>query len=392
MLFSPEFHEPLTTRPWEVPWVREQIERIADDALDAVGPGGLWPVHPEDYEPGDTDALRHGLYMGAAGMVWGLLALGREHPELIRDRHARYLAEPDSPGPVPGYLMGEAGILVVAQQFGLGAPDRLEDAIRRNAGNVTNELMWGAPGTMLAALAMHRVTGEARWAEAWRASADVVWERWLPDGPDLHLWTQDMYETTSVYLGPAHGFAGNVRSLWLGRSLLDAERVRELERRAIATTTALAFRAGGLANWAPTLGPLAHRGRIRTQWCHGAPGIVTSLAAIGTDDEAFGALLLEGGELTWRAGPLATGHGLCHGTAGNAVAFLALLERTGDAVWLERARRFAVHALERVERERAAHGAGRHTLWTGDIGAAIVAQRCIDGLPGMPSLDWLAPG
>ncbi len=34
---------------------------------------------------------------------------------------------------------------------------------------------------------------------------------------------------------------------------------------------------------------------------------------------------------------------------------------------MERARRFAMHAVEQVERERAARGRRRYTLWTGDI-------------------------
>jgi hypothetical protein len=381
VLFSPQFHEPLTARAWDEVWVREQVARIADDALAAVGADGLWPLHPSDYDEDDHDYVRHGLYMGSAGMVWGLRALGREHPELLHGLYEHYLAEPDWPGVEPGYLIGEAGILLVSG----GREAALEDAIRRNAGNATNELMWGSPGTMLAALSMYRATGEARWADAWRASADVLWERWQPDD----LWTQDMYGTTAMYLGPAHGFAGNVRSLWLGRELLDDTRAAELERRAIETTTALAYREDGLANWAPTPGPLAHRDRIRVQWCHGAPGMVASLASLGIEDEAFGALLCEAGELTWQAGPLATGLGLCHGTAGNAVAFLELLDRTGDERWLDRARRFAVHALEQVQRERTCHGFGRHTLWTGDLGAAVVAKSCLDGRPGMPSLDWL---
>jgi hypothetical protein len=389
VLFSPSFHEPLTEREWDEAWVRARIDRVADDALDAVEPGGLWPVHPDDYDDDDI-YLRQGLYMGVAGVVWGLRVLGRDHPELLRGLHERYLAEPDWPGVVPGYLVGEAGILLVAQRFEAGDANALKQAIVRNAGNETNELMWGASGTMLAALAMHSATGEERWADGWRASADELWARWLPSSEaDCHLWTQQMYETTSLYIGPGHGFAGNVRALWLGRHFLAPERVAELERRAIATTTALAVREDGLANWAPTVGPLAHRGRIRAQWCHGAPGMVSSLASLGVDDPAFGALLREAGELTWRAGPLATGHGLCHGTAGNAGAFLALFERTGDVVWLDRARRFAVHALEQVERERARHGFGRHTLWTGDLGAAVVALSCVEGRPGMPSLDWI---
>jgi len=117
--------------------------------------------------------------------------------------------------------------------------------------------------------------------------------------------------------------------------------------------------------------------------------MVTSLAGIAPDDDAFTELLVEGGELTWRAGPLAKGAGLCHGTAGNGLAFLSLLERTGDERWLARARAFAVHALMQVEAGWEQYGAGRHSLWTGDAGVALMAESCIEPRPGMPSLDWL---
>ena len=389
MLFTPASHEPLTDRGWDEAWVLAQIGLIVEEALSAVSSDGVWPLHPDDDDGGDA-YLPTTLYIGAAGVVWALRALGHDRPDLIRGLHARYLADPDWPGTVePGYLGGEAGILLVAHPREPGAADLLEQVVLRNAGNPTNELLWGAPGTMLAALAMHRATGEPRWADAWRASADELWARWLRLGEGCHLWTQDLYGKTDELIGAAHGFAGNVLSLWLGRELLSAERVDELERRAIATTQALAYREDGMANWAPSVGPLAHRGRIRVQWCHGAPGVVTSLAPLGAGDEAFGALLDEAGELIWHAGPLATGVGLCHGTAGNGAAFLALHARTGEERWLERARRFAVHALEQVERERARHGFGRHTLWTGDLGAAVMAASCVDGRPGMPSLDWI---
>ena len=81
--------------------------------------------------------------------------------------------------------------------------------------------------------------------------------------------------------------------------------------------------------------------------------MVASLAPLARDDDGFTELLVAGGELTWRAGPLSKGPGVCHGTAGNGFAFLKLLERTGDERWLDRARAFAVHAAEQVERERA---------------------------------------
>ena len=142
----------------------------------------------------------------------------------------------------------------------------------------------------------------------------------------------------------------------------------------------------GLANWPysnrPTLA--SPDGQIRVQWCAGAPGIVASAAAY-LDEE----LLLAGAELTWRAGPptLAKGPCICHGTAGNGYAFLKTFARTGDECWLERARRFAVHALEQVERLRTANRRGRHSLWTGDLGAALYAADCLDAEPRYPVVD-----
>ena len=94
-----------------------------------------------------------------------------------------------------------------------------------------------------------------------------------------------------------------------------------------------------------------------------------------------------GGELVWQAGPLARSAGLCHGTAGNGFAFLALLERTGDERWLVRARAFAMHALDQVACFRAAEGRGRYTLFTGDVGAALLAAACLRGDAAFPGLE-----
>jgi lantibiotic modifying enzyme len=143
----------------------------------------------------------------------------------------------------------------------------------------------------------------------------------------------------------------------------------------------------GCAQWPPTLEPSRSPQAIRTQWCHGAPGIVTSLAALAPGDERLTELLLAGGQLTWRAGPLTKGTNLCHGTAGNGYAFLKLFERTGDERWLERARAFAMHAIEQVERATAQHGRGRHALMTGDIGTALYLNGCVTADAAFPTLD-----
>ena len=301
----------------------------------------------------------------------------------------RYLATPDFPEntggePVPSLWMGETGILLVAHRL---APDRtleerLLDCVRANTDNPTRELMWGSPGTMLAAHALHERTGDAAWLQAWQASADRLWDAWTES-----VWEQDLYGRAVHYLGPAHGFAGIVHALSHG-SHLDAARRATLDRRVATVAAELAEREGDLAQWAPTLEPPsdARAGR-RTQWCHGAPGMVASLAAIAPGDDALTELLVAGGELTWTAGPLAKGPGLCHGTAGNGYALLKLFERTQDERWLDQARAFAMHAQAQVERERRHHGQGRHTLWTGDPGTAIFLADCLDATAGLPLLD-----
>src|SRR5207253_7091753 len=134
--------------------------------------------------------------------------------------------------------------------------------------------------------------------------------------------------------------AGGFQSAAHQRELLDRV-VDVLKRRALTERS--------LANWLPSLD--AKPSSVRVQWCHGAPGIVCALAGAPAHRE-LDAILLAAGELTWTAGPLKKGAGLCHGTAGNGFAFLKLHKRTRDTKWLERARRFAMHAIKQRTGER----------------------------------------
>jgi hypothetical protein len=138
----------------------------------------------------------------------------------------------------------------------------------------------------------------------------------------------------------------------------------------------------GLVNWPPEDGPISEfESTIRVQWCHGAPGIIATIGDLIPRELAIG-----GGELTWRAGPLRKGPGLCHGTAGNGFAFLRLYALTEDRRWLERARRFAMHAIEQVTRQNETFGRGRYTLWTGDLGVALYVRACLDSAAGFPTI------
>jgi hypothetical protein len=391
-LYDAERHEPLADLEWSAPRARDAIAAICRDAESAFDRERLWPLHPADDEPG-TPAVLRGLYLGAAGMLHGLHRLAkaglhlpsRDGAAIADGLHEAALASPDEEGAGASLLLGSSGILLVAHRLAPSAAtaDALAEAIAANVEHPSNELLLGAPGTMLAARAMHARTGEERFAELWRASARTLLARQEPDG----LWTQDLYGDRSRYVGAGHGFAGNVLVLCGAAEWLDD--AASVEARALATARALAIVEDGLASWPSLPGGSRTSAAPRVQWCHGAPGIVTSLAPLAPDDDEHAALLAAGGELTWRVGPVAGNAGLCHGTAGNGFAFLALFERTGDERWLGRARAFAAHALDQVDRLRRATGRGRYTLFTGDIGAALLAAACLEGDAAFPGIDDL---
>lgn len=405
MLFNPSAHEAVTEAPWDETHVRAAVRAFvaeADRGYDAVA--GRWPLHPLDAGEDDDDhaGITHGVYLGAAGMLWGLDHLARagaaESAIDLRDAAARlhdsYLRRCHAPEePLPSLWVGEAGVQLVAEMIAPGAssPARAEAllaTVRSNARHEALELFWGAPGTMLAARQMHRRTGEERWAEAWRESAAALLAEWRSDEQlGCDLWTQVIRGRSRPLLGAVHGFAGNVLALLDGLHLLPAKDGAEIIARATRTALATAITAHGLANWPAVAGGTIDGGDgTKTQWCHGAPGMVCSLASLPRGPE-LDAILLAGGELIWQAGPLAKGAGLCHGTAGNGMALLALFARTGDDIWLSRARSFAMHALAQSSRLQERHGTGRFGLWTGDLGALIYAWQCIEGAPAMPALS-----
>jgi Lanthionine synthetase C-like protein len=365
MLFSPEAHELLTAEPWNAERARAAIASIVADTESAFDDG--WSTHPQDVVE-DDDASRRfrTVYCGGAGVVDALHRLARRGFVELRRDYVPYLehsldAQPDFPDADPerSFWMGETGIRLVLQRLAPSQAnvERLSELIAANERDERCELMWGSPGTILAGREL---------------GLDVCSSiEWLHDQRDAEgLWTQQMFGQTTRYLGPAHGFAGCVLALG------DVADVSEtLER--------LAVEEDGLVNWPPLpglrLGEGSRDGQIRMQWCHGAPGIVATLAPM-LDER----LAVAGGELTWRAGPLRKGANLCHGTAGNGYAFLALLDRMGDERWLTRARAFAMHAAAQVEHDRSEYGQGRYTLWTGDPGTALYLADCIDGGGKLP--------
>jgi lantibiotic modifying enzyme len=385
-LYEQAQFEPLIDGPWVPARVEDAIAAIVSDADAAFDREELWPTH--EWDGREEPLPLKSLYAGAAGVIWALDALRQHgHAETSLDLAAAALHTIELKRAAPDFaadehyhpaslLCGETGPLLVAFRLesDLALADDLHVLVRANVANPTDDISWGAPGTLLAALAMGEWTRESRWEEAARESAAALRARRGDDG----LWRQD---DDYRGLGTAHGAAGNTLAL------LRFEPNDALASETAAVLSRHAFRGDGLANWPGSPRPQLRRprdGRICLQWCTGAPGVLA-----GAWDYLDEDLLLAGAELIWRAGAHGDekGHGLCHGTAGNGFALLKAFARTGDERWLERARRFALHALAQAERIAAANGRRRHSLFTGDAGTALFAAACLDLDARYPIID-----
>ena len=398
-LFDPARHEPLQAAPWDEAAARDAIGRIADSALAAWEPGLGWRAHPLDDPEAPNDRFLN-LYFGAGGVIWALRhlelrgaieALPDFAPFVATLREANRPLLADSHHGSASYLFGDAGLDLLhwTLQPDPALGQRLFATVQGNLHNLAREALWGNPGTVLAAIHMAEATGEARWTALVCEAVDVLQDEMEIDpATGTWLWVQNLYGRPPVrYIGAGHGFAGNAYPFLRAAALLPADQVALIAERAFATLQATAQHADGGTNWFLGINPQRPADWLPpVQDCHGAPGIICRLAAAPRTPE-WDALLLQAGALTWHAGPLSKGAGLCHGTAGSGFAMLKLWRRSGDAVWLERARALAVHACGQVERHRVAHGQGRHSLWTGDLGLACLLWNCIAGTDDFPTLD-----
>jgi len=182
--------------------VRASIEEIAADAIAHFHPDTFWPAHPSDDGVADGNPS---FYCGATGVMWALDYLHRIDavsasedfrpvlPKLLERTVAHFESSSPSDYSKHGSLLfGDMGAALVAMQL---APtpilaDLVHARAEANIGLPIRELMWGMPGSMLAAIHMAEMTQESRWrglfeTQAARLLAD------LEDTPQGRLWTQD---------------------------------------------------------------------------------------------------------------------------------------------------------------------------------------------------------
>lgn len=393
-MFEHARHVPLRALPWSEHDVVTAIEEIVSDALAHFDVERFWPAHPRDEQSRDGHTS---IYRGAAGVIWGIDYLGRVgatkthfdfRPNLPRLTEATRAELPDYEDYAAhgSLLFGDLGTALLVMR--LAATPAIADLIYARADANTKlpvrELMWGTAGSMLACVHMAEMTTEPRWRALFAIQAGRLLDG-LEETPEGPLWTQDLYDRHLRYLGPVHGYAGNMIALMRGWEWLTEDQRRRITEAVPRTLAANAWRSEPGATWPGVAG--SDKPPLLCQYCHGAPGMVTAFADTPFTSREVEELLLEGGKFIWAAGPLAKGSCLCHGTGGNGYAFLKLHRRTNDSIWLERARAFAMTAIAQCRETRDQLGRGRYSLWTGDVGLAVYLWDCLKAEPRFPTID-----
>ncbi len=389
MIYDKERHVPVKDIKWDKEKAKQIIKEIFDETSAKFHSKNFWPSD-ENEDPAIT--ANKSFYFGASGNLWALDKMSKflgteisfDKYKAMEDIHNAYLDAPDTKEVVPSLFLGEVGILLVKYKLSPSEQiqDKLYSLIESNIENITLETLWGAPGTMLGALYMYEWTKEERWSVLFNQNAKFLismLKDFISKGEPI--WTQDMYDRQVKYVGAGHGYFGNMFPMIKGLDLLAAEDKEFLLNNIIQTTIDLSIEENGKVNWPPTLS--SERVKLPlVQWCHGAPGIINSLRPFPIGhSEKVEELLSKAGELVWSVGPLNKGIGLCHGTDGNGYSFLQLYKRSGDQFWLDRARTFAMNAIEQRN--------GKFSVFTGELGLGQYLMACIEETDEFPLLDFL---
>ncbi|KAK3368473.1 hypothetical protein B0H63DRAFT_404016 [Podospora didyma] len=261
-----------------------------------------------------------GLWSGPTGMAYLLLQVSAHRPELvISGQPAFHWAQ--------GYISGSRGHNLRLGCHGCGiadeklAFDAVRAAISKDITHVRaflssveqvlavkefpDEHLFGRAGTLyLLRIVRHWVPGSNSLVDP--AIAEVS-NTILNNGPNW-IWHGRRY------LGAVHGDVGIVVQLVLTSPEL-APRVEPVVERLLGMQLAD-------GNWPSAEGTGTGKGLV--QFCHGAPGVITSLLSLRPHfpalQEKIDAAVKKGRECIWLEGLLKKEPNLCHGIFGNALA------------------------------------------------------------------------
>lgn len=170
-----------------------------------------------------------------------------------------------------------------------------------------------------------------------------------------------------AYLGIAHGWGGLLYALLAWTRVTGGPMPPSAERR-LAELAELGGRRGRGLRWRRVLG-LEGPPRYLPSWCNGAAGLVHLwlLAHRMSGDDRYLDLAEGCAWNGWEDGDAAIGQ-LCCGLSGRAYGLTAFYKATGEAAWLERARRLAAAAMSAG---RKGYGPAR-SLYKGTFGLAVL--------------------
>lgn len=292
VLFGPERHELLAGGAWSEAAARAAIEQWADAAHQAFDPDTGWPPHPRDDADPPDDPM-HFLYCGSGGAIWALEhladlgAVDRQHDfrpfvDGIVQRNRANTGQPLHG--TQSFLLGDSGLLLLqwTMDRSEATAQRLFDTVQSNLHNPAREPLWGSPGSMLAAIAMAEHTGAPHWAALVRQAVQVLWDEMEPiaDAGGAWAWVQHLYGRVETLIGAGHGFVGNVFPALRGAAFIEPAVLGAYAERALVFLQATAIRDGDFVNWWPSVPRHASNKKPPfLQDCHGAPGLLSRLAA-----------------------------------------------------------------------------------------------------------------
>ena len=208
-LYEPARHERTRGANWSEARACAAIEQVVAATHHAFSAERLWPIHPFDRSPERPLSMKP-LYFGAAGVIWAIDELGRrgavepgpDYSPTVRDlvkRHhddLRANTELDNymGRETASYLIGDVGMLML--QWKMQRSDRIADrihaALQGKVGDARG-LLWGAAGSMVAAVLMHERTSDPRWASVFVMHFDALWSRMRSDESGCWAWVDELY-------------------------------------------------------------------------------------------------------------------------------------------------------------------------------------------------------
>lgn len=259
-----------------------------------------------------------------------------------------------------GFLLGRAGYHAVACAFywNTGSKSKAEEQLQQyinlhqysnyNVAYGGNELFVGRAGYLLGAIWLQKqISRPVLSTEQMNEICELI----VSDGRTFARSQQSesplMYAYYNTeYLGAAHGLSAILLALMACDDFLNKNPGAEKDiKTSIDYLLSTQTRNGNFPCATHDIGKVLRPDcdQELVHWCHGAPGIVYTMAKayLRWNEDKYLQSCIRAGEVVWERGLLKKGPGICHGVAGNGYVFLLLYRLTRDEKYLQRATVFA---------------------------------------------------